>query len=150
MLCAVIPKAEADLFVRTDADDLSAQASALAIRDTSSAVARVLGSAAGTFYSPSPLLLDQPTNSPPHLTFLISLPRLSPLSPPLTSSVSPTLTGEFLSSRTYRGLEPRYGMDAPAVMEDMTGRGGVARGYGFEKAEGGPEGRGSGEAEEEE
>jgi hypothetical protein len=38
-------------------------------------------------------------------------------------------------------------MDAPAVMEDMTGRGGVARGYGFEK--GGSEGRMSGDAEEE-
>ncbi|SGY13620.1 BQ5605_C010g05915 [Microbotryum silenes-dioicae] len=71
----------------TNADDLTAQASALSIRNTSSAVAQVLGSAAG----------------------------------------------DFLSNRTYRGLEPRYGMDAPAVIEQ--GReGGIARGYGYEKS----------------
>lgn len=45
----------APLVPRTDADDLTAQASALAIRDQSSAVARVLGSAAG---QPSSLLLS--------------------------------------------------------------------------------------------
>lgn len=26
-------------------------------------------------------------------------------------------------------------MDAPAILEDMTGRGGIARGYGYEKAD---------------
>ncbi|BGP25229.1 Diphthamide biosynthesis protein 2 [Rhodotorula toruloides] len=69
-----------------DADDLTAQASALAIRDQSSAVARVFGSAAG----------------------------------------------EYMSTRTYKGLEPRYGQDAPAVLE-MGREGGIARGYGYEK-----------------
>ncbi|BGP48820.1 Diphthamide biosynthesis protein 2 [Rhodotorula kratochvilovae] len=69
-----------------DADDLAAQASALAIRDQSSAVARVLGSAAG----------------------------------------------EYLSTRSYKGLDPRYGQDAPAVLE-MGREGGIARGYGYEK-----------------
>ncbi|KAK4704388.1 diphthamide biosynthesis protein 2, partial [Phenoliferia sp. Uapishka_3] len=68
----------------TDTDDLTAQASALALRNNSSAVAKVLGSAAG----------------------------------------------DFLSARSYRGLEPRYGMDAPAVLEE--GRSGIARGYGDE------------------
>ncbi|KAK4057237.1 Diphthamide biosynthesis protein 2 [Microbotryomycetes sp. JL221] len=67
--------------------DLEARTAALAIRDTSSAVARVLGSA----------------------------------------------SAEFLANRSYKGLEPRYGMDAPAVLEDMTGRGGIARGYGHER-----------------
>ncbi|GAA5929266.1 2-(3-amino-3-carboxypropyl)histidine synthase [Sporobolomyces koalae] len=68
-----------------DADDLAAQASALAIRDTNSAISRVLGSAAG----------------------------------------------EYMSTRTYKGLEPRYGQDAPAVLE-MGREGGIARGYGYE------------------
>ncbi|SCV69855.1 BQ2448_1249 [Microbotryum intermedium] len=73
----------------TDADDLNAQTSALSIRNTSSAVAQVLGSAAG----------------------------------------------DFLSNRTYRGLEPHYGMDAPAMIEQ--GReGGIARGYGYERGAG--------------
>ncbi|GAA6060596.1 hypothetical protein JCM10212_004575 [Sporobolomyces blumeae] len=71
-----------------DADDLAAQASALAIRDTNSAVSRVLGSAAG----------------------------------------------EYMSTRTYKGLEPRYGEDAPAVLE-MGREGGIARGYGYETKE---------------
>ncbi|GAA5844653.1 hypothetical protein JCM5353_001332 [Sporobolomyces roseus] len=71
-----------------DADDLASQASALAIRDTNSAVSRVLGSAAG----------------------------------------------EYMSTRTYKGLEPRYGEDAPAVLE-MGREGGIARGYGYEKGE---------------
>ncbi|KAK4048241.1 Diphthamide biosynthesis protein 2 [Microbotryomycetes sp. JL201] len=70
-------------------DDLEAQTAALAIRDTSSAVARVLGSA----------------------------------------------SGEFLANRSYKGLEPRYGMDAPAILEDMTQRGGIARTYGHERAQ---------------
>ncbi|GAA6004374.1 2-(3-amino-3-carboxypropyl)histidine synthase [Rhodotorula paludigena] len=77
-----------------DADDLAAQASALAIRDQSSAVSRVLGSAAG----------------------------------------------EYLASRSYKGLDPRYGQDAPAVLE-MGREGGIARGYGYEKPEGAEEGR---------
>lgn len=38
-----------------------------------------------------------------------------------------------MSNRTYQGLEPRYGMDAPAVVEE--GRSGIARGYGDEKEE---------------
>ncbi|KAM0789321.1 hypothetical protein ACM66B_000158 [Microbotryomycetes sp. NB124-2] len=80
-----------------DTDDLEAQSAALAIRDTSSAVARVLGSA----------------------------------------------SGEFLANRSYKGLEPRYGMDAPAVLEDMTQRGGVARGYGYERQEDGTNEEGS-------
>jgi len=39
-----------------------------------------------------------------------------------------------MSTRTYKGLEPRYGEDAPAVLE-MGREGGVARGYGYEKGE---------------
>ena len=37
------------------------------------------------------------------------------------------LTVQFLHSRTYRGLDPRIGQDAPGVLEQ--GRSGVARGY---------------------
>ncbi|GAA5874434.1 hypothetical protein JCM3774_005718, partial [Rhodotorula dairenensis] len=69
-----------------DADELASQANALAIRDQSSAVARVLGSAAG----------------------------------------------EYMAGRTYKGLEPRFGMDAPAQLE-MGREGGIARGYGYER-----------------
>ena len=36
-------------------------------------------------------------------------------------------TAQFLHSRTYRGLDPRIGQDAPSVLEQ--GRSGVARGY---------------------
>ena len=36
--------------------------------------------------------------------------------------------GQHLAGRTYVGLEPRYGADAPAAME--TGRTGIAREYG--------------------
>lgn len=71
-----------------DADELASQATALAIRDQSSAVARVLGSAAG----------------------------------------------EYMAGRTYKGLEPRYGMDAPAQLE-MGREGGIARGYGYERTD---------------
>ncbi|GAA5899126.1 hypothetical protein JCM8208_003010 [Rhodotorula glutinis] len=71
-----------------DADALTSAASALSIRDTSSAVSRVLGSAAG----------------------------------------------EYMQTRTYKGLEPRYGMDEPARLE-MGREGGIARGYGYEKGE---------------
>lgn len=35
--------------------------------------------------------------------------------------------GEFLSTRIYKGLDPRYGLDAPSVME--IGRSGIARQY---------------------
>ncbi|GAA5987661.1 hypothetical protein JCM10908_007155 [Rhodotorula pacifica] len=71
-----------------DADELASQATALAIRDQSSAVARVLGSAAG----------------------------------------------EYMAGRTYKGLEPRFGMDAPAQLK-MGREGGIARGYGYERGE---------------
>ncbi|GAA6014124.1 hypothetical protein JCM8202_005155 [Rhodotorula sphaerocarpa] len=81
-----------------DADELASQASALAIRDQSSAVARVLGSAAG----------------------------------------------EYMAGRTYKGLEPRFGMDAPAQLE-MGREGGIARGYGYER---GPDGVAEEQAEE--
>lgn len=37
----------------------------------------------------------------------------------------------FLESRSFRGLEPRYGLDEPAVLEQ--GRSGIARGYTEEK-----------------
>ena len=37
----------------------------------------------------------------------------------------------FLASRSFRGLEPRYGLDEPAVLEQ--GRSGIARGYTEEK-----------------
>lgn len=37
----------------------------------------------------------------------------------------------FLQSRSFQGLEPRYGMDEPAMLEQ--GRTGVARGYTEEK-----------------
>ncbi|GAA5837907.1 hypothetical protein JCM11251_004695 [Rhodosporidiobolus azoricus] len=77
----------------TDADDLASRASALSIRDTNSAVSRILGSAAG----------------------------------------------EYMSGRTYKGLDPRYGLDAPARVE-MGREGGIARGYGYER-----EGEGEGE-----
>ena len=43
--------------------------------------------------------------------------------------------GEYTAEkRTYKGLEPRYGMDEPARVE-MGREGGIARGYGYEKGE---------------
>ena len=36
--------------------------------------------------------------------------------------------GEFLQSRTFRGLETREGLDPPNVLQQ--GRSGIARGYG--------------------
>jgi diphthamide biosynthesis protein 2 len=41
-------------------------------------------------------------------------------------------SGAYLSSREFKGLEARYGMDEPAVLEE--GRGGIARGYEEERA----------------
>ena len=35
--------------------------------------------------------------------------------------------GEFLQSRTFRGLETRSGLDPPSVLQQ--GRSGIARGY---------------------
>ena len=37
----------------------------------------------------------------------------------------------YLASREWKGLEARYGMDEPAILEE--GRSGIARGYGEEK-----------------
>jgi diphthamide biosynthesis protein 2 len=37
----------------------------------------------------------------------------------------------YLTSREFKGLEVRYGMDEPAVLEE--GRSGVARGYAGER-----------------
>ncbi|KAJ4490628.1 putative diphthamide synthesis protein-domain-containing protein [Lentinula aciculospora] len=42
--------------------------------------------------------------------------------------------GQFLQSRTYQGLEPRLGQDAPSALEQ--GRSGIARGYGSPAEEG--------------
>lgn len=42
--------------------------------------------------------------------------------------------GEYMQTRTYKGLEPRFGMDEPARLE-MGREGGIARGYGYEKGE---------------
>lgn len=36
--------------------------------------------------------------------------------------------GEYMATRTYKGLDPRYGEDLPATME--VGRSGVAKEYG--------------------
>jgi len=38
------------------------------------------------------------------------------------------IIGTYLSSREFQGLDPRYGMDEPAELEE--GRKGIARGYG--------------------
>ena len=35
--------------------------------------------------------------------------------------------GQFLQSRSYRGLDARVGVDAPSVLEQ--GRSGIAKGY---------------------
>lgn len=40
--------------------------------------------------------------------------------------------GQHLAGRSYVGLDPRYGVDAPAAME--TGRTGIAREYGDDHA----------------
>ena len=37
----------------------------------------------------------------------------------------------YLASREWKGLEARYGMDEPAILEE--GRSGIARGYQEEK-----------------
>ena len=38
------------------------------------------------------------------------------------------ILGQFLQSRSYQGLDPRVGRDAPGALEQ--GRSGIARGYG--------------------
>lgn len=48
--------------------------------------------------------------------------------------------GEYMAGRTYKGLEPRFGMDAPAQLE-MGREGGIARGYGYERGPDGVTGR---------
>jgi diphthamide biosynthesis protein 2 len=40
----------------------------------------------------------------------------------------PSCEGEFLQSRTFRGLETRAGLDPPSLLQQ--GRSGIARGYG--------------------
>lgn len=37
------------------------------------------------------------------------------------------MIGEYLVSRQFKGLDPRYGLDEPAALEE--GRKGIARGY---------------------
>lgn len=44
------------------------------------------------------------------------------------SSVLSSAGGEYLATRMYKGLDPRYGQDAPSVIEQ--GRSGIARQYG--------------------
>jgi len=46
----------------------------------------------------------------------------------LSTGLSHPLIGEFLQSRTFRGLETRAGLDPPSILQQ--GRTGVARGYG--------------------
>ncbi|GAA5851614.1 hypothetical protein JCM8547_001149 [Rhodosporidiobolus lusitaniae] len=48
------------------------------------------------------------------------------------SRILGSAAGEYNAQRTYRGLNPRYGQDQPAVVE-MGREGGIARGYGYEK-----------------
>lgn len=43
------------------------------------------------------------------------------------ATLKDSAAGEFLQSRTFRGLETRVGIDAPSVLEQ--GRSGIARGY---------------------
>ncbi|THH16089.1 hypothetical protein EW146_g4501 [Bondarzewia mesenterica] len=43
------------------------------------------------------------------------------------ATLKDSAAGEFLQSRTFRGLETRVGLDAPSVLEQ--GRSGIARGY---------------------
>ncbi|KAJ3997354.1 putative diphthamide synthesis protein-domain-containing protein [Lentinula boryana] len=43
------------------------------------------------------------------------------------SLLSNSAAGQFLQSRTYQGLDPRLGQDAPSALEQ--GRSGIARGY---------------------
>ncbi|KAI9461404.1 diphthamide biosynthesis protein [Russula earlei] len=44
------------------------------------------------------------------------------------TTLKDSAAGEFLQSRTFRGLEPRAGLDPPSVLQQ--GRSGIARGYG--------------------
>ncbi|GAW10230.1 diphthamide biosynthesis protein [Lentinula edodes] len=44
------------------------------------------------------------------------------------SLLSDSAAAQFLQSRTYQGLDPRLGQDAPSALEQ--GRSGIARGYG--------------------
>ena len=44
------------------------------------------------------------------------------------------LSGHYLSTREFQGLDPRHGMDEPAALEE--GRSGIAKGYGGETHEG--------------
>jgi len=44
------------------------------------------------------------------------------------STLRDSAAGEFLQSRTFRGLETRAGLDPPGVLQQ--GRSGIARGYG--------------------
>jgi diphthamide biosynthesis protein 2 len=44
------------------------------------------------------------------------------------STLRDSAAGEFLQSRTFRGLETRAGLDSPSLLQQ--GRSGIARGYG--------------------
>jgi diphthamide biosynthesis protein 2 len=44
------------------------------------------------------------------------------------STLRDSAAGEFLQSRTFRGLETRAGLDFPSLL--VQGRSGIARGYG--------------------
>jgi len=44
------------------------------------------------------------------------------------STLRDSAAGEFLQSRTFRGLETRAGLDPPSILQQ--GRSGIARGYG--------------------
>lgn len=46
----------------------------------------------------------------------------------LSTGLNHSFIGEFLQSRTFRGLETRAGLDPPSILQQ--GRTGVARGYG--------------------
>jgi diphthamide biosynthesis protein 2 len=45
-----------------------------------------------------------------------------------STGLNRSFTGEFLQSRTFRGLETRTGLDPPSILQQ--GRTGIARGYG--------------------
>jgi len=77
---------------------------------------------------PRPLFLEIKMAQSRHSRIpLLVCPFLSSCDLPEALAESSSCKGEFLQSRTFRGLEARAGLDPPSVLQQ--GRSGIARGY---------------------
>lgn len=74
-----------------------------------------------------PPLFSETRMAPYQHSGIVQLVCLIPFLRLARLNLSP-ITGEFLQSRTFRGLETRAGLDPPSILQQ--GRSGIARGYG--------------------